>query len=41
MFYQTFLSPQVKRWKIITYKYGIYKLSHELSNHLRLMILGN
>ena len=29
MFYQVFLSPQVKRWAIITYKDGIYDLSHE------------
>ena len=36
MFYQTFDSPQVKRCEIITYKHGIYELSHELSNHLRL-----
>ena len=30
MFYQIFLSPQVKRWAIITYKHGIYELPHEL-----------
>ena len=36
MFYQTFLSPQVKRWAIITYKHGIYKLLHRLPNDLRL-----
>ena len=43
MFYQTFLSPQVKRCAIITYKYGMYELLHELSNDLRLDIrkLGN
>ena len=29
MSYQFFLSPQVKRWTIITYKHGIYKLPHE------------
>ena len=29
MFYQFFLSPQVKRWVIITYKHGIYELPHE------------
>ena len=28
MFYQIFLSPQVKRWEIITYKHGIYELPH-------------
>ena len=39
MFYQIFLSPQVKQWTIITYKYGIYELTHELLNDLRLMIL--
>ena len=32
MFYQIFLSPQVKRWAIITYKHGIYELPHELPN---------
>ena len=36
MFYQVFLSPQVKRWIIITYKYGIYELPHKLPNDLRL-----
>ena len=36
MFYQSFLSPQVKRWAIITYKHGIYELPHELPNELRL-----
>ena len=25
MFYQIFLSPEVKRWAIITYKHGIYE----------------
>ena len=25
MFYQIFLSPQVKRWAIIIYKHGIYE----------------
>ena len=34
MFYQTFLSPQVKRWVIITYKHGIYKFPHNLPNEL-------
>ena len=32
MFYQIFLSPQVKRWAIVTYKFGIYELPYELSN---------
>ena len=41
MFYQIFLSPQVKRWAIIIYKHGIYELPHELPNDLRLRILGN
>ena len=41
MFYQIFLSPQVKRLAIITYKHGIYKLPHEFPNDLRLRILGN
>ena len=36
-----FLSPQVKRCTIITYKHGIYELPHELPNDLRLRILGN
>ena len=36
MFYQVFLSPQVKRWAIITYKHGVYELPHELPNDLRL-----
>ena len=34
MFYQIFLSPQVKRCAIITYKHGIHELPHELSNDL-------
>ena len=29
MFYQIFLSPQVKRCVIITYKHGVYELPHE------------
>ena len=41
MFYQIFLSPQVKRCAIITYKHGIYESSHDLSNDWRLRILGN
>ena len=32
MFYQIFLSPQVKRWAIIAYKHGIYKLQHNKKN---------
>ena len=30
MFYQIFLSPQVKRSAIITYKQGTYEFPHEL-----------
>ena len=41
MFYQIFLSPQVKRWAIITYKHGIYEFLHELLNDVRLRILEN
>ena len=41
MFYEIFLSPQVKRCAIITYKHGIYELPHELPNDLRLRKLEN
>ena len=41
MFYQIFLSPQVKRMAINTYKHGIYKLPQELPNDLRLKIFEN
>ena len=41
MFYQIFLSPQVKRCTIIVYKHCIYELPHELRNNLKLRILGN
>ena len=41
MFYQIFLSPQVKRSAIITNKHGIFELPHELPNDLRLRIFGN
>ena len=41
MFYQIFFTPEVKRWAIITYKHGIYKLSNELPNDLRLRMLRN
>ena len=40
MFYQIFLSPQVKRSAIISNKQGVYHLPHELLNNLRLSILG-
>ena len=36
-----FLSPLVKRCALVTYKYGIYELTHELPNDLRLSILEN
>ena len=39
--YQTFLSPQVTRCMIITFKHGIYKLLNELPNNLRVRILEN
>ena len=38
---QVFLSPQVKRCTIITYKHGTQELPHELWNDLRLRISGN
>ena len=41
MFYQISLLQQVKRWAISIFKYGMYKLPHELPNDLRLRILGN
>ena len=41
MFYQIFLSPQVKRWAIITYKHSIYDLPHELPNDLIFRTLEN
>ena len=40
MLYQIFLSPQVKRWAIITYKHGIYELPQEFPNE-DLRKLGN
>ena len=36
IFYQIFLSPQVKRCAISTYKHNLYELPHELSNDLKL-----
>ena len=39
MFYQLFLSPQVKWGAIITYKHGIYQLPLELPSDLRYTIL--
>ena len=42
MFYQFFLSPQVKQFAIITYKNGKYELPQELPKVLRLIRkLGN
>ena len=41
MFYQIFLSPQMERCAIITYKHGIDELPDELPNDLRLRILKN
>ena len=41
IFYQLFLSPQVKRCAIISYKQGINELPHKLPNDLRLKILDN
>ena len=41
MFYQFFLSPQVNGSAIIIKKDDIYDLPRELSNDLRLRILGN
>ena len=41
IFYQIFLSPQMKRSVIISNKHGIYELLYELPNDLRLTILGN
>ena len=36
MFYVIFLSPQVKRCAISTYKHGIYELPNELLHEIRL-----
>ena len=41
MFYQIFLSPQVKRSVIISNKQGAYELPQELPNDLRPRILEN
>ena len=41
MFEQIFLSREVKRCVIITYKHRIYSLPHKLSSDLRLGILAN
>ena len=41
MFYQIFLSSQVKWFVVIIYKHGMYELPHELPNDLRLRKSGN
>ena len=41
MFYQILLSSKVKQSAIIGNKLGIYDLPQELSNDLRLRVLGN
>ena len=40
MFYQIFLSPQVKRSAVITYKNGLFELPRQLLNDLRFKRLG-
>ena len=40
VFYQIFLSPEVKRSEIISNKHGIYELPHKLPNNLRLRKLA-
>ena len=38
MFYQIFLSPQVKRWVIITYKHGIYiRVASQVAERLKIL----
>ena len=32
MLYLNSLEPRVKRWAIITFKYGIYEVPHEMMN---------
>ena len=39
MFYRILFSPQVKRCAMITFQHGIYELSYELPNDLRLLDL--
>ena len=41
MFYQILYSREVKRSGIVSNKHGMYQLSHELVNNLRLRVLGN
>ena len=40
MFYQIFLSPQVKLLAIITSKHRIYELPHDLPNDLAFSPMG-
>ena len=39
MFYQIFISPQVKRSAIISNKQGVYELPHELPNDRKKRLL--
>ena len=41
MFYQIFVSPQVKKIVIISNRHGTNELLHKLPNDLRLRILGS
>ena len=41
MFYESFVSPQVKRIVIISNKHGIFKFPHDLPNNVRLRTLGD
>ena len=41
IFYQIFISPQVKRYAIIIYKIAMCELPNKLLIDLRLRILGN
>ena len=41
MLWSIFLSSQVKKFAIITYKHGMHELPPELRNDLRLIILEN
>ena len=41
MFYQIFLSPQVKRCVIITYMHGMYELRDKLRNDFRPKKIGS
>ena len=41
MFYQIFLSPQVKRTALISNKLGMSELPHKLTNDVRLKNLRN